>query len=478
MGTFEGTTGNDTIVGTDGDDTIWGYAGDDVLDGLDGNDTILGGQGNDTIYGGDGRDQLHGGDGNDTILGGQGNDDIYGDGGRDGLYGGDGNDFISGGGDDDDLYGDGGNDTLRGDDGNDFLNGGSGDDLLFGGNGNDFLNGGSGNDTLDGGAGIDTLTGGAGADVFIADGTADIIADFDTVTGISGNAADNSDNDFVDLSAFYNDTTLASWNAANPDLTFNNPLAWLRYEQEQFRLGYADGLVSAGGLKIFSDRQNGIVAAPEGLSEENTGVTCFTRGTLIMTDKGEVAIEGLQVSDLVVTRDHGLQPIRWIGSRKLRSSELGVLPKLRPIRIKAGALGDGVPSSDLLVSPQHRVLVRSKIARKMFGTDEVLVAAKQLVLLDGIDIATDMQEVEYFHILFDRHEVVISNGAETESLFTGPEALKAVGKAALEEIFTLFPELEDPNYVPQPARFLPSGRKARKMGMRHLQNNRPLVSTS
>ncbi|GLK63344.1 Hint domain-containing protein [Paracoccus kondratievae] len=207
-------------------------------------------------------------------------------------------------------------------------------------------------------------------------------------------------------------------------------------------------------------------------------IFCFTRGALILTDNGEVKIEDLQVGDLVVTRDHGLQPIRWIGSRKLRSSELGVLPKLRPIRIKAGALGDGVPSSDLLVSPQHRVLVRSKIARKMFGTDEVLVAAKQLVLLDGIDIATDMQEVEYFHILFDRHEVVISNGAETESLFTGPEALKAVGQAALDEIFTLFPELADPDYVPQPARFLPSGRQARRMGMRHLQNNRPLVSTS
>nr|WP_083825857.1 Hint domain-containing protein [Paracoccus sp. TRP] len=213
------------------------------------------------------------------------------------------------------------------------------------------------------------------------------------------------------------------------------------------------------------------------LTDTNGTIVCFARGTLIVTDRGEVAVEDLQVGDLVVTRDHALQPIRWIGSRKLRSSELGVLPKLRPIRIKAGALGDGVPSSDLLVSPQHRVLVRSKIARKMFGTDEVLVAAKQLVLLDGIDIATDMQEVEYFHILFDRHEVVISNGAETESLFTGPEALKSVGKAALEEIFTLFPELEDPDYVPQPARFLPSGRKARKMGMRHLQNNLPLVAT-
>src|SRR5690606_24870473 len=115
--------------------------------------------------------------------------------------------------------------------------------------------------------------------------------------------------------------------------------------------------------------------------------------------------------------------------------------KLRPIRIRAGALGNGTPSSDLVLSPQHRVLVRSRIAQKMFGATEVLVAARQLLLLDGIDIATDLTEVEYFHMLFDRHEVVISNGALTESLYTGAQALQAVGKAARDEIFTLFPQL-------------------------------------
>jgi len=204
-------------------------------------------------------------------------------------------------------------------------------------------------------------------------------------------------------------------------------------------------------------------------------VICFVRGTLLMTDRGEVAVEDLCVGDLVLTRDHGLQPVRWIGSRQLWAHELETMPNLRPVRIRAGAMGPGVPASDLMVSPQHRVLVRSKIAQKMFGAMEVLVAAKQLVLLDGIDIADDVQEVEYFHILFDRHEVVISNGAETESLYTGPQALKSVGDEAVQEICALFPELADPSHVPQPARFLPSGRQARKMGVRHLQNSRPLV---
>ncbi|KRW97185.1 hypothetical protein AQY21_05000 [Paracoccus sp. MKU1] len=100
-----------------------------------------------------------------------------------------------------------------------------------------------------------------------------------------------------------------------------------------------------------------------------------------------------------------------------------------------------MPTGDLVVSPQHRILARSHIAQTMFGTAEVLVAAKQLLALDGIEIAEDLSEVEYYHILFDHHEIVFSNGAETESLYTGAEALRVVGPAAAQEILALFPEL-------------------------------------
>lgn len=204
---------------------------------------------------------------------------------------------------------------------------------------------------------------------------------------------------------------------------------------------------------------------------------CFAKGTLIETDRGPIAVEGLKTGDLVVTRDAGLQPIRWIGSRKLGRRVLEGNAKLRPIRIRAGALGENTPSKDLLVSPQHRVLVRSKAAQRMFGTDEVLVAARQLLLVDGIDIADDLTEVEYFHFLFDDHQVVISNGAETESLYTGPQALRSVGPAALEEIFVIFPELRDrdPAERPQGARMLLSGRQGRRLAHRHAQHARPLV---
>ena len=212
--------------------------------------------------------------------------------------------------------------------------------------------------------------------------------------------------------------------------------------------------------------------------DDNVFVPCFAAGTMIATAKGQVAVEALRAGDLVHTRDAGLKPVRWTGARTLTADQLAAMPELRPIRIRAGALGGGTPVADLIVSPQHRILVRSKIAVRMFGADEVLVAAKQLLQLDGIDIATDVAEVTYVHFLCDDHQVVFSNGAETESLYTGAEALRGVGPAAREEIFAIFPELRelDPALLPRPARVLASGRMGRRLAVRHAGNGRPLIS--
>ncbi|MBM3605179.1 MAG: Hint domain-containing protein [Alphaproteobacteria bacterium] len=204
-------------------------------------------------------------------------------------------------------------------------------------------------------------------------------------------------------------------------------------------------------------------------------VVCFSAGTGIETPSGQQPAEELEPGDLVVTADRGPQPIRWIGSVKV---DLADAPHLRPVRIGAGALGEGVPAQDLTVSPQHRVLVRSRIAQRMFGTNEILVAAKQLLALPGVETVEDLDHVTYVHFMFDRHEIVWSNGAQTESLFTGPEALKSVGAAARDEILSLMPELRDG--APEaagiaPARPLVPGRLGRKLAQRHLENGRQLV---
>jgi len=277
----------------------------------------------------------------------------------------------------------------------------------------------------------------------------------------------------------------ASITVAGQDISVTGPISGIAEQLATAVQGIpiagplAAGLIRGSADLVQSTANTAVVTMehdPDGTLElTDDEVICFAAGTLIETERGFVAVEELKVGDLVATQDNGYQPIRWIGSVKLGAAALKAKPKLLPIRIKAGALGKKTPSTDLLVSPQHRVLVRSKVALKMFGAMEVLVAAKQLLQIEGVDIATDIENVEYFHFLFNQHEVVNSNGAATESLYTGAQALKTVGTAAREEIFSLFPELREEEFTPAPARPLPSGRKARKLAVRHVRHNYAMV---
>lgn len=210
--------------------------------------------------------------------------------------------------------------------------------------------------------------------------------------------------------------------------------------------------------------------------DDIVGFVCFAKGTTILTSHGYIPVEDLRVGDMVITKDSGDVAITWIGSRKLSASMLMAFPNFRPVRIASGALGRGLPTSDLLVSPQHRILICSNIAKRVSGSSEVLVAAKQLLQVDGIDIAKDLNTVEYYHFMLGQHEVVTANGAEAESLFTGKQALKSVGRAARAEILALFPQLSEPGYQPRGARRLLSGRLGRKIVSRHLQHRRPLIA--
>ncbi|MDB6181493.1 Hint domain-containing protein [Paracoccus fistulariae] len=203
-------------------------------------------------------------------------------------------------------------------------------------------------------------------------------------------------------------------------------------------------------------------------------VTCFTPGTMIDTPEGPRDVASLKAGDLVITVDRGAQPLRWIGKTTVLVADEA---HLRPVRIAAGALGEGQPHADLEVSPQHRILVRSAIARRMFGAEEVLVAARHLASLPGIEIREDLGEVTYFHLLFDQHELVISNGAATESLYVGPHALMAVPEAAREEILTLFPALADGgcDVWSAPVRQFVPGRRGRQLALRHVNNSKPVL---
>ena len=164
-----------------------------------------------------------------------------------------------------------------------------------------------------------------------------------------------------------------------------------------------------------------------------TSVPCFVAGTMIATPEGERAAETLKPGDLVLTQDDGPQPLRWIGTRTVAA-----VGDFAPIHIRANTFGT---HRDLLVSPLHRVLIRDSLAELLFGDAEVLVAARDLVN-DRSVLRRPGGEVTYVHLLFDRHQVVFSEGLETESFLPGPQTSKSFETEIVDEICALFPELD------------------------------------
>lgn len=171
------------------------------------------------------------------------------------------------------------------------------------------------------------------------------------------------------------------------------------------------------------------------------GVICFTPGTAIQTPHGLRLIEDLREGDLVQTKDDGAQRIRWIGRRWMSGARLFAMPHLRPIRLNAGAFGEDVPDHDLVVSPQHRILLKGAAAQALFNTPEVLVAAKDLINGDTVTVDLRMREVTYIHVLFDAHQVLWANGVETESFHPASAALTSLDVADSARLIESRPEL-------------------------------------
>lgn len=425
-----------TIIGTDGDDVIdttGGVIGDfdnpypplpvdpDIFDNRD---VVFGGGGNDTIRTGDDRDSVYGGAGDDTIDAGIDDDLIEGGAGNDSLTGNEGNDIIFGGAGDDvingglapgfpdslnipdaagDLVTDNGQDTIYGGDGNDVIRGQDDDDVIFGGRGDDSIDGGVDDDVIFGGEGNDLIAGGEGRDVLGGN------EDRDTFTNVGGG-------DVIDGGAGGDDFDTL-------DLT-------------------GSGVVNI--TYISEDREDGIVTFDDGstltFAEIETVIPCFTPGTTIATPRGERLVEDLVEGDRIITRDNGIQEIRWVGQKEMSGRALLGANHLQPVLIKAGALGHGLPERDMMVSPNHRLLVANDRTQLYFEENEVLAAAKYLVGTPGIQ-TVDAMKVSYIHFMFDRHEVVLSNGAWTESFQPGDYSLKGLGSGQRAEIMELFPDL-------------------------------------
>lgn len=183
-------------------------------------------------------------------------------------------------------------------------------------------------------------------------------------------------------------------------------------------------------------------------------ITCFTLGTLIITERGKIAIEDLQVGDRVWTLDNGLQPIAWMGRATVPATG-----PLAPILIRKGAMDN---ARDLLVSPQHRMMLDGWRVEMHCGADEVLAPAKSLTNDHSIRRVIGGY-VTYVHIAFEAHEIVMAEGIPSESFFPGTEAINALDQTARDEILSLFPEWRCPAHRPVAARPVVTLREAQNL---------------
>ncbi len=203
-------------------------------------------------------------------------------------------------------------------------------------------------------------------------------------------------------------------------------------------------IVTSGNANVgdtIANTNNTIITAPPVDYDTLPSFVCFTAGSLILTPSGERRIETLRPGDPVIVADGSSRPVRWIGRRHLSSAELRQSPRFCPIRIGKDSLSPGCPARDLLVSPQHRIVVSSHQMQLYFGDGVMLAPAKGLV--DGQSVTQDPpdQDVEYVHILFDQHELVQVEGLWSETFFPGDTSLDAMARETKRELFELFPEL-------------------------------------
>ena len=346
------------VDGTAGDDIIDATYVDPELEVIDGGDAILAGHApdDDVVLAGAGNDSVVAGLGDDTVLGGAGNDTILG-----GV----------------------GADALAGEDGDDTLLGGTGNDILTGGDGNDVFGyaAGDGNDTI-----TDFNTGNTGT---LSDG-------------------DSTNNDFIDLSAFYDNIWELHADQADDGILNQS-------NQGVGGVDYSDNTSMAGGSLTFT----GATADASYFTQENTGVICFAKGTLIRTPSGDMPVQNLRRGSVVDTLDKGPQEVVWIAETTFSRDEIEANARLRPVRISEKLTGGSQP---LVVSRQHCLLAAGPQGQ------QVWVRAIQLANLRGglVRVIKAKRAVTYYHVLLKSHCVLFANGVATESFYPGEIAVASL----------------------------------------------------
>lgn len=243
----------------------------------------------------------------------------------------------------------------------------------------------------------------------------------------------------------------------------------------------------SNGVQVFTPTDGSVLedatfvrssyVTTQGVLDVNTdlGPPCLTQGTLVETPEGQVLVEDLTDGMQVIGENGAILTLRMVLSTGFGAREMAENDKLQPVRIVAGALGNGLPRRDLVVSRQHRMLLNAPVVARMFGDSEVLLPAVKLTALPGIYVDTSLPRVVYYHLVFDQHEIIYAEGAATESLYTGAEALRAVPSEAREELLMMFPELRDQTGMNEPARMIPARKQQNRLVGRLAKNDQTVL---
>ena len=168
----------------------------------------------------------------------------------------------------------------------------------------------------------------------------------------------------------------------------------------------------------------------------------LAQGTNLRTPAGLRRIEILRPGDLVVTRGHGLQPILMIWKRTLTRADIALNPSLAPICLKPRAIGPMMPQRDLLVAPDHRLLIPGFRLAGKEGATPVLAEAQALAgSSDAVFSDTGRASVTYHQLVFANHEIFAAEGLPVASFLADPAGLDALGGAYRSELEQLHPGL-------------------------------------
>lgn len=185
-----------------------------------------------------------------------------------------------------------------------------------------------------------------------------------------------------------------------------------------------------------------VAMAPKGSglnAEKPELLAAFVAGTRIDTPDGPRPVEDLVTGDRVTTLDNGSRPLVWIGRRRVLAAEMLVCPGLRPLCLPPGTIGNDRP---LLISPRQRLLIDDWRAEVYFGEDRVLVAAEALSDRSDLRPPLPPEGADYVTLLCDRHEILLANGALTESYHPGETGLAALTKGERAELAAILPEAD------------------------------------